>query len=249
MTPDLFWDVTLVVIALLMGGILKGATGAGAPILAVPVLVLLFDVHFAIVVMLVPNLVTNLMQTIRFFEHLPERRFVIPLLLGGVIGVVAGTYVLTLFSSQILSLFVAISVLAYIALRLARPDWSLSFSMARKLSVPAGLAAGFLQGASGLSAPVSITFLNAMRLPRPTFIAMISLFFVTFTSIQIIALFTGGLLQWRDLPISAFALLPILAGMPLGAKLAQKLKPEIFDRLILALLALIAVRLLAGIFI
>ena len=249
MTFEIFWETALVALALMLGGVLKGATGAGAPILAVPILVLLFDVRFAIVVMLVPNLLTNAMQAWRYRAELPPKDFVLPLILAGLVGVGLGTLTLASLASDTLSLFVAFAVIGYIALRLARPDWHLSMPMAKRLAAPAGLAAGFLQGASGLSAPVSITFLNAMRLPRPVFIATISLFFTSFTVLQFGALSWAGLLTLRDIAISAFALAPILLGMPIGAHLAKTLKPAVFDRLILGLLAVIALRLLAGIWI
>jgi len=246
MTTEILWEIALVALALAGGGILKGATGAGAPILAVPVLVLLFDVQFAITVMLVPNVLTNSWQGWRFRAHLPEPGFVLPLIGGGLFGIALGTATLAALSSDTLSILVAVSVFAYIALRLARPDWVLPMPLARRLALPVGVLAGFLQGASGLSAPASITFLNAMRMERPRFIATISAFFAAFTAVQILSLWLAGLLEAEGLVYSAFALIPITAAMPLGARLARAVSPETFDRLILFLLALVAVRLLVA---
>ena len=62
MSGEFIVEILLVAICLGLGGILKGATGAGAPVLAVPALVLMFDVHFAILIMIVPNIVTNSFQ-------------------------------------------------------------------------------------------------------------------------------------------------------------------------------------------
>lgn len=249
MEMELVWQVLLVTVCLGMGGILKGATGAGAPILAIPALVLLFDVHFAIVVMVLPNIMTNCWQAWKFRTHLPSLKFVVPLLIGGLVGVVIGTYALASLASETLLMLVAFSVLAYIALRLIKPDWQIEMGLARKLALVAGIASGFLQGASGLSAPASITFLNAMRLPRPVFIATISVFFASFTVVQFFALWQGGLLTSRGMMFGIFALIPISLAMPLGARLAKRVKPETFDRLILGLLALIAVRLLFAAFV
>ncbi len=246
MPAEIIWEIVLVALALAGGGILKGATGAGAPILAVPVLVLLFDVHFAILVMLVPNVLTNAWQAWKFRTHLPETSFLLPLLGGGLLGILIGTWTLASLSSDALSVLVALAVFGYIALRLARPSWSLSMPLATRLALPAGALAGFLQGASGLSAPASITFLNAMRLERPRFIATISTFFATFTTVQIVSLGYAGLLETQGLVFSAFALIPITAAMPLGARLARAFRPETFDRLILGLLAIVALRLLAN---
>lgn len=246
MSGELFAEVLLVTICLGMGGILKGATGAGAPILAVPALVLLFDMHFAILVMLIPNIVTNIFQVWKFRSSLPEVSFVAPLMLGGSIGILIGTYTLATLSSDVLSLFLAIAVFGYIAIRLGKPEWKIQMGAAKVLALPAGIGAGFLQGASGLSAPISITFLNAMRLPRPVFIVTISLLFTIFTVVQLLALWQGGLLRQDGMFFSMFAVIPISLAMPLGAHLAKKVKPQTFDRVILGLLALIAIRLLAG---
>ena len=52
-------DIFPIIVAFLslgLGGILKGATGAGAPLVAVPALALLFDVPTAIAIFSLPNL-------------------------------------------------------------------------------------------------------------------------------------------------------------------------------------------------
>src|SRR3546814_7645556 len=74
------------------------------------------------------------------------------------------------------------AVFLYIACRLARPDWVLDLGIATRLAAPAGFAGGLLQGAAGISAPISITFLNAMRIDRAAFIATISVFFVAMSA-------------------------------------------------------------------
>ena len=244
MNTEILLEIAVVAACLAAGGVLKGATGAGAPILAVPALAAFFDVRFAVVVMLIPNFSTNAWQTFRFRGHLPDRRFMLPLLAGGMLGVIVGTFALKTFSSDTLSLAVAFAVLLYIAIRIARPHWQLQMGIARWLALPAGLAAGILQGAAGLSAPVSITFLNALRMKREAFIATISALFVSFTAVQIVAVAANGLIGPGDMLYSLFALLPVSAAMPLGAALARRISPEALDRVILAILAVIAAKLL-----
>jgi uncharacterized protein len=237
-------EILLVCACLAIGGVLKGATGAGAPLLAVPALVALFDVRFAIAVMAVPNLLTNAWQAWRFRENLPGAGFTVPFTAGGMGGVCAGTLLLSMVPAEKLSILVALAVAGYVVLRLAKPGWKIEMARAQRLALPAGLAGGFLQGASGLSAPVSLTFLNAMRLERPVFIAIISLFFTTFGAVQIVAMLASQLLSRTDLAYSVLALIPIWAAMPLGAALARRMAPAVFDRFILALLTLLAAKLL-----
>lgn len=236
-------QIAVAFLCLAVGGILKGATGAGAPVLVVPALTMMFDVRFAVVVMLMPNLITNLWQTWRFRHKRLPTGFNVRFAGSGAIGVIIGTLILANLSPEVLSLVVAFAVFAYIGFRFARPDWVIPFARARTLSIPAGLVAGMLQGASGLSAPVSLSFLNAMRLERPYFISTASIFFVSITVLQIPTLDTLGLLTWDRLLVSFAALVPILAFMPVGARIARRFSKDVFDRVILVLLACLAVKL------
>lgn len=226
------------------GGILKGATGAGAPLLAVPALAMMFDVRFAVVVMLVPNLLTNLWQAWHYRRHRLPASFLWVFALAGAAGIVLGTFILAYLPQALLSLLVALAVVFYIALRLARPNWQVAYALASRLNLPAGLIAGMLQGASGISAPVSITFLNAMRLERPVFISTIAVLFAAMTAMQVPALGAFGLLSGPAVVVSLAALVPLLSGMPVGAALARRLSKQSFDRAILILLSVLALKLL-----
>lgn len=237
-------EFAIIFACLAAGGILKGATGAGAPILAVPALAMIFNVQFAVVVMLMPNLFTNVWQGWHFRRHRLPASFVWSFAGAGTVGVLVGTLMLASFSQDVLSIIVAAAVFLYILLRLMRPDWQIAYSLASRLSLPAGLTAGMLQGASGISAPVSISFLNAMRLERPIFISTISVFFAAITALQILALGYLRIFNIHDAVISLTAVLPILAFMPVGAALAKRLSKESFDRAILILLGVLAVKLL-----
>lgn len=229
--------------ALALGGILKGATGAGAPILAVPVIASFYDVRLAIVIMVVPNLITNLAQVWEYRRFRLPGGFALIFSAGGALGAALGTALLANLSVGTLSLTVAAVVLSYVALRLARPGMRLAFPAALRLSAPMGLAAGVLQGASGISAPISLSFLNALRLERALFISTVSVFFTAMSLVQAAALFAYGILSPATLALSTAALLPLLCFMPLGAWLARLVSKETFDRLILAMLAVLAVKL------
>ena len=230
-------------LALALGGILKGATGAGAPIIAVPVIALFHDVPTAVVALVLPNCFSNLWQSWTYRKSIPEGAFAWAFAGAGLVGALAGTVMLASFTPQILLLMVAGVVFLYIAFRLARPGWRLPFETARRMVLPAGLAAGILQGATGVSAPVSITFLNAIGFERRVFIGTISIFFLAMTLIQIPLLIGYGMLTPHLALLSAAALLPILGGMPIGAALAQRIPREVFDKVILALIAVVAARL------
>jgi len=234
-------------LALALGGILKGATGSGAPLIAVPVLVLLYDVPTAVAIFSMPNLLTNAWQSWRNRTHLGPRRLWLGFAAGGLAGAAIGSVLLASLHSGMLVTMVAVFVLCYVVFRLARPSWTLSRTRGEPLAVPVGTVAGILFGTVGMSAPVSITFLNAMRLERGEFVATISLFFFAMGIAQVPLLLTFHILDAPRMALSVLASAPILLAMPVGARLARFLSPRAFDRIILAMLAVIALRMLAGV--
>lgn len=240
--PEAAPGLILAALALLLGGVLKGATGAGAPIIAVPVIALFFDVQTAVVTLLVPNLLSNVIQGWRYRAHLPQGHLPWSFAGAGLAGALLGSVMLAKAAPRLLLLMVAAVVFLYIAFRLARPGWRLAMRRAEQIVLPVGVVAGMLQGATGVSAPVSITFLNAIGLPRASFAAAISLFFATMTLVQIPALAHFGFVTWTSMAFSFGALLLILAAMPLGEALARRLPVQFFDRMILGILALVALR-------
>lgn len=236
--------ILIVIIGFVLGGILKGATGVGAPLIAVPLLAAAVDVRFAIVVFSIPNLVPNIWQVWAYRRTLLPAGFIARFVISGMAGGALGTWLLAQIHTDWLVLGVAGALVLYIVLRLARPGWVLGYERARGLAPIAGGLAGLMQTAAGLSAPVSITFLNAMRLRRETFMPTASAFFVGLGVVQLPLLIRFGLLDGKMAVLSAGALVPLVAGMPVGAWLGRRMSPVLFDRIILGVLSILAAKLL-----
>ena len=240
------YSALIVGVALAFGGLLKGATGAGTPVIAVPVIAAFFDVRLAVAVLSLPNLCTNLWQMHTYRHHRLDPGWTARFIIAGAIGAVAGTYLLAVVHERVLVFVLAVIITCYILLRLLRPQLKVSESVGRRLAAPVGLIGGLLQGAAGISAPVSVSYLNAMRLDRPVFIFTISCFFAAMSVVQLPALGVAGLLSPQLLLVSLLALVPLLLAIPVGSLAARWLSPRGFDILILLLLSGLAVRLFAS---
>lgn len=240
---DIYWHGAVIFVCLAAGGVLKGATGAGIGLVAIPIMAMLVDVRFALVVMLVPNLLTNIWQMWRYRDASLPGRFSLTFALGGAAGVIVGSYLLASLPDRMLLIFVAIGVFLYGGLRILRPDTMLSFALASRLSLPVGITAGVLQGLSGLSSPVSLSFLNFMRLGRRSFISAASVFFAVMAVAQIAGLALTGILTVRGMVLSTLAMLPVLLFLPLGTALGRRISPRNFDLVVLALLNILALKL------
>jgi uncharacterized membrane protein YfcA len=243
-----YGSLILIVVALGAGAIAKGATGMGLPLIAMPVLASAFGLPHAISIMTIPLLVTNVWQVWRFRGERasPSVRFLWPMILGGAVGVATGTWVLTRLDERSLSMALGTILLAYVAFRLLRPGLVLSTGAGRRAALPVGVAAGLLQGSTGISSPFVATFIHAMSLGYAAHVFAVSAVFLMLSVVQFPALVVSGILRWEWLLEGLFALLPILGFMPVGQRLGARISRAAFDRLILAFLALIGAKLLLG---
>jgi uncharacterized membrane protein YfcA len=235
----------LIVVALGAGAIAKGATGMGLPLVAMPVLAAAFGLQHAISIMTIPLVITNLWQVWRFRGEYagPSLRFLLPMIIAGVLGVAIGTWVLIEIDEQILGMAVGGILLAYVVLSLSRPDLVLGANTARRAATPVGLAAGILQGATGISSPAVVTFIHAMRLGYASHVFAVSAVFLMLSAAHLPALIATGVLQWEWLLEGLFALVPIVCLMPLGQWIGSKVSRASFDRLILTFLCVMGAKL------
>ena len=236
--------IVAIFIAFALGGILKGATGAGAPIITIPVMAAFYDVRIAVIIMVIPNLLTNIGQLYQFRKTILPRFFTISFALGGGIGAFLGTILLVNLPIKILTLSVASIVIIYILLKLIVPSWKLNYIKAKKLVFLMGAGGGVLQGSAGLSAPISITFLNSMKLERNQFIPTISVYFGVMSIFQMPTLYYYDFLNLETIIMSCISTIVLMAFMPFGSWIAKSVSKDSFDKITLILLGFIALRII-----
>ena len=236
--------VFAILIAFALGGTLKGATGAGAPIITIPVIAAFYDVRIAVIIMVIPNLLTNISQIYQFRKTILPLFFTFSFALGGGIGAFIGTMLLINLPIKILTLAVAFIVIIYIILKLVVPSWKLTYKKATKLVFIMGTGGGVLQGSAGLSAPISITFLNSMKLERKQFIPTISVYFGIMSIFQFPTLYYYNFFNLEITLLSVFSTVILICFMPLGSWFAKNMSKDVFDKIILILLSFIALRII-----
>ena len=143
-------------------------------------------------------------------------------------------------------LTLGIILIAYVLLRLFKPHFSLSVAAAKRFGPLAGAGGGILQGATGISAPIGVTFIHSMSMERDAHVFAVSAMFLVYAVTQLPSMWLAGLMRGEWLLQGVFALLPILIFMPLGQAIAGKLSRRAFDRLILTFLGLVGLKMVAG---
>ncbi|EKF40756.1 sulfite exporter TauE/SafE family protein [Nitratireductor indicus] len=232
-------SIAIAFCAIAVGSLVKGITGLGLPVVAVPVLSYFLNLPHAVGVLIIPILVTNALQAYQTRHAVRNVPFLWPMLLLGVPGLAGGTWVLTVVAAEKLNLGLGLMLFFYIGLRVFSPQFSIKPKPALRLSPFVGLAAGFVQGAAGLCAAVFVPFVHAMKLEREAMLFTVSMVFLVFAMVQAVSLTVAGLFQPVYFVEGLLALIPVALFMPLGSWLGKRLSRQVFDRVFLVVLALI----------
>lgn len=243
MASDFPWLLTIA--ALVLGGTVKGALGVGLPLVAVPMLSLGMPATQAIALLVMPVLLSNTLQALQgadFKQNL--HRF------GGLIALQLVTTVLTVrltlsLSSTQLRLMVAVSVLFAVAMMVFTPRLKVDERYERVASFAVGGLSGMLGGVSSLTGPLVVVYLMALKLSRDSFIASISMIYLSGAIPLYLAMFYYGRLDQRDIGLSALALAPMGLGLLFGKRLREHLDEGLFRKILLFFLTVLAAMLLA----
>ncbi|MEX2652098.1 MAG: sulfite exporter TauE/SafE family protein [Acidimicrobiia bacterium] len=238
-------EFALVLLVIAIAYLVKGVTGMGGPLLAVPFIAGLTSVEYAVVVLSFANMVSNGWL---LWEHRAGARgtgfVMIPFLAVGTGATIAGTWILTEVDDRILSVVIAILIGVYIWRYLADPHFGLERATARRMAAPMGLVGGGLLGATGTAGPLIATYLHSLRMTRSSFIHMMSLTFSVFGLIQLLTLVVLGAFTPERTAQALWAIVPVAAMTVVGIRIGRLLNQRAFELVVLALLGLAAARLL-----
>lgn len=238
-------EIGLAIAVLFAGGLIKGIAGIGLPFVSTPILVGLIGPAPAIALLILPIVATNIQQLVETrAEAGHQAAFALMLCVAAVVMVPFGTQALLALDTHLLGRLIGLLLLIYVAMKLWRPSFVLSPGLARWLAVPAGALSGLLQGATGLSGPVSVPFIHAAVRGRAAFVFCSSALFLCLAAAQAVSLTHVGVLDMRLALFGALATVPVIIATWIGAALARHLPVTFFERTIQILLFLMGLRLI-----
>lgn len=243
MQEDFRLDMSVISVGLLatamlaigIGGLAKGMTGVGLPILAVPVLASFTSVEEAVVLMVLPGFAANgwLVATHRKWAELRNHR---GFLLFGLLGGILGTWLLSVLDDHWLKLILAIWLGVYLLQYFSRRSYDHFFDgRGRGLGPLLGFAAGTIQGASGVSAPIVAPYFHANGLVRETYAFATASTFLFFSGAQIAAMSRLELLTPERLTIGLIVVVPTLLFTQLGIRWSRRVSEKAFHNILLTL--------------
>jgi len=235
-----FQTLLILCLAFALGGLVKGATGAGSPVIAIPVLAVFIDAKLAVALMAIPNLFSNLIQIHQYKDTKKSPKLAFNLAVFGTLGCLFGTIFFVSTSTRTIELVVALVTILYVISSITGNSAKLSVQIAKSVAPAIGIVGGIVQGTCGVSAPIALGFLNSLQISRNEFIFTISCFFGAMAGIQIISLLALNFVDWQLFLIAIFSMVPLSLGMPLGNHLTKRLSKKSFERLILFFLIILS---------
>jgi len=239
--------VAVVFVAISLGALIKGITGLGLPLVAVPAIASFTSVEEAVVLMIIPTFASNLwiVHAHRRFSPLLSEHF--PFLVAGFVGGILGTFLLVAVDDRWLKLVLA----AWLALYLVQYAFGDFLRAAFRVRGPAagivGAVAGTIQGATGVSAHIVAPFFHGRDLRPEAYALLIASAFLTFSSAQLLAATGTSLFTTERVAIALLALVPTLLFTSIGIRLVGKISGPSFQRLLLGLFLVMEVKLLADV--
>lgn len=226
------------------GGVVKGVTGVGLPLVLVPLAAQLIPVPAAVALVSVPMVVTNMTQATEGGQTMAAVRQMWPILILLIIGTIIGVHLLVTVDRRLLSLILGPAFLGIAMLLVLLPRVRLSPATARWTGPAAGLGAGVLGGMSAMFGPPMIAHLVGLGTAPDSCVKQMAIFASTAAVTMLLALGGSGRLSGIDLAVSAGAVIPIQLGMPLGRWLRRRIPPVVFRVLVLVVLAVSGIDLL-----
>src|SRR4051812_38451171 len=165
----------------LLAGLVKGVIGMGLPTVAMGLLALVLPPAEAAAILVVPSFVTNVWQLMAgpCFGALARRLW--PMMLGVLIGTIAGAGVLAANIAGLAKVGLGIALVLYSAVGLAGLRWTAAPRHEGWLGATIGVTTGLVTGATGVFVLPAVPYLQAIGLEKDELIQALGLSFTAST--------------------------------------------------------------------
>ena len=228
-TDPYFYAVTIPAVLLL--GVSKSGFGAGFGSLAVPMMALAVTVPQAAAILMPVLLVMDILGMAAFRKDFDLKllKFLIPC---GLVGIVVGALLFKVLDSATVAGMVGVFTLLFLAQRLLFPPKADSAPPPKWLGVILTATAGFTSFIAHAGGPPINAYVIPLKMSPLKFTATMAFFFFVINLAKWIPYAWLGLLDTRNM-VTSLVLLPIAPiGVLVGVRLARRISPVLFYRLV-----------------
>jgi uncharacterized membrane protein YfcA len=198
---------------------------------------LVSEVRTAVLVTLIPNIAVNLVSAAsgaQWRQNL-RRYWTIPLWV--LIGTIAGTQVVIWAPVNALRLLLAAMIVVYLRQdRFKRIDWTVVNRHPGRAGVAFGLVGGFMSGTVNVMLPPLLIYFTTLGLPALVMTQVLNACFLVGKVAQAAVFAAHGLFTSEGLLLTVPVTVVALVGYWGGLKLRPRVRPEVYKRVIRAVL-------------
>ncbi len=224
----------------LVAGFIKGAVGFAMPLIMVSGLSMFLDPLLAVAGLLLPIVLSNLLQVVRFpraaiLEAIREFwRYILVIC----VTILITAQFITFVTPQTFYLILGIPVTALSLIQLSGVRFHIAPEWRHRSEWIVGLFSGALGGLTGTWGPPTVLYLIALNTPKAKQLLVQGVIY----GLGSVSLFAGhlqsGVLTAATAPFSAALLIPGYIGMQLGFWMGDRLNPEAFRKATLMVLVI-----------
>jgi uncharacterized membrane protein YfcA len=229
----LAWSAAVIFVAYA----LRGATGFGAGVVSIPLLLLALPLEVVIPLVTAMGMIASAGQAVhqrRFVDWASVRGLLVPSL----VGIAAGLWLFAVAPSQVLLKALAVFIIGY-ALWGYLPNKTTSLASSVWLGSLAGAVGGFVATVfGGMAGPLYVVYLRTRALDKARFRATMSLALLCLSVLRAAGYGGLGLYDARVLWLLGAALPVVFLAMVAGDRWHERLDEKRFGHVVAALLAL-----------
>ena len=228
-------------------GISKGGLGGTPGALATPLMMLVMPAK-QVIGLLLPILMFADVFAVAVHWKRWDRRLVILLIPGAIVGVTVATYFIKNAPTRTIQVALGVIVLFFVLYKVfeKRILSALHYQSHNWHGLVAGTVAGFSSGLAHTGGPPVSIYLLMQNITPGVFNATAALFFTILNWIKVPYYLYAGLFEWHRL-FQIVWLLPLVPlGVWVGKRLSDRINKQVFDQVITLLLAVAGLLLIIG---
>lgn len=233
------------VFSITIAALVQGSIGVGFLMIATPIFATFTDIKTAIIYLLFPAIVVNLMSIKKEGSFLEAFKKFYKLGFYSLIGSAIGTYILIYSNSEIFKILLAVSILFYLFFN--KLNIKLAWVYRRKSLSRAifGTGTGLLGGLTNVMSVTLLIYSLESKFSKKETIQAANICFLSSKIVQLILFSYYGYITSEVVSASVFSVFTIVVFMYIGFKVKDKISQELYNKIIKGFLFIIALILIA----
>ena len=227
---ELEWLGAIVVaLALFFGSTVFSATGFGIGMIATPIMLLVYEPQTVIVVAGTGGFGIGVWIISKSWRDIPFKQ-VLPITIAALCGAPIAVFILKNAESSVLSIGIAVLIILFAIGSFVKVEREIPY--ATPIGVITGFIVGVLLPTSGVAGSLVMLLLMTKKWERQTVRAAMAFFLLALMGFSIILFALNGLYTPIRLTLIGITIIPIVAGIALGAMLMTRLNESVFKYMI-----------------